>query len=530
MDVVKKPKIVQPQKGGQEAFIRSNVDVCFFGGAVAAGKTWAECALHAEPAEDSNYRAIMLRRTLGELKTAGGILDEFEKIYGNNVSITKSENPRIAFKKSGSWIECRQVADENPNKVREAFKGLQADCVCFDELTGFTFFTFNYIMSRARGTAKWTGKIRATTNPSKKHWLRIFLDWYIGPDGFISPEKSGIVRYFYLNGDKVEDVVWGDTKEEVYQKCKYAIDKTLSKMNHNVTYENLIKSFTFIGGSISENEALLSTNPDYVGNVSGKEGQALLEGNWNVDLDEVGTLPIMQSRAEEVGRNEPQIGDKTYIVADLADTGTDNCLIFVIRGLHVLDMDIIPRSTGKLNCAKIKSMARRYNVADSHILYDAQRAENYVVDYIPEAEAIYTFGKARGVYARQFCRLKDECYWRLVECINHRRISFNPEIWNKPYVHQKRKGLTVGMEFMAECNAVQFTEDAGGRKRLIDKKEMKSLLGGNSPDVLDALIFAMVPYLFTEYGNELAGTKNVDEDTYEDDSETVNIYDDSIWC
>ena len=186
-------------------FVSSSVDVVFFGGSLGGGKTAGAILASAEPMKDPLYRAVYFRRTLGELKGAGGVVDEFENLYGDAVTVTKSENPRITSKESGAWLECRQIADENPNKVRETYKGLQADAIFFEELTGFAFYTFNYLMSRARGKAKWTGKVRATTNPSKRHWVRKWCDWYIGTDGQAIEERSGVVRYFYLNGSTVDD-------------------------------------------------------------------------------------------------------------------------------------------------------------------------------------------------------------------------------------------------------------------------------------------------------------------------------------
>ena len=96
-------------------FVSSSADVVFFGGSLGGGKTAGAILASAEPAKDPLYRAVYFRRTLGELKGAGGVVDEFENLYGDAVTITKSENPRITFKESGAWLECRQIADENPN-------------------------------------------------------------------------------------------------------------------------------------------------------------------------------------------------------------------------------------------------------------------------------------------------------------------------------------------------------------------------------------------------------------------------------
>ena len=104
-------------------------------------------------------------------------------------------------------------------------------------------------MSRCRGKGKGTGKIRATTNPSRRHWLRTFLNWYIRPDGTVDPEKSGVVRYFYIYGEKVDEVAWGDTKEEFYEKAKVAIARQIASLRGKEIYKNLLKRCTFILGN-----------------------------------------------------------------------------------------------------------------------------------------------------------------------------------------------------------------------------------------------------------------------------------------
>ena len=248
-----KIKIIRPQPGGQERFCRSNVDVCFFGGVLGGGKTFGAILSIAEATLDPNFRGIFLRKTLGDLKTAGGVVDGFKEAYGPIVNVKVSENPRITYP-SGAYVEARQVQDETPSKIIETWKGVQTDFYAFEELTSYNWFTFKYLMSRCRGKGKWTGKIRATLNPKKDHWVRTWLDWYIGEDGYIMPERDGCVRYFYLNGEKVTDMVWGNSKEEVYEKCKVDIERKLSKLGGDFTYKDMIKSFVFYKGNLSENK------------------------------------------------------------------------------------------------------------------------------------------------------------------------------------------------------------------------------------------------------------------------------------
>lgn len=533
MSEAKTPRIIRPQAGGQEMFVSSSVDVVFFGGSLGGGKTAGAILASAEPMKDPLYRAVYFRRTLGELKGAGGVVDEFENLYGDAVTVTKSENPRITSKESGAWLECRQIADENPNKVRETYKGLQADAIFFEELTGFAFYTFNYLMSRARGKAKWTGKVRATTNPSKRHWVRKWCDWYIGTDGQAIEERSGVVRYFYLNGSTVDDLVWGDTKEEVYAKCRKSIDRKLKSLKGTSTYHNLIKSFTFIKGNLAENKELLKNNPDYVGSVSGDEGDALLMGSWNYDPEEENEAPIIASKARAITENDPCMNGDMWITADLADVGKDNTIILVWNGFHIIDMDVAPQTTPKGNAQHIKRMQVKHNVGNSHVIFDGTRAM-YIPDYIPDSIPFISGYRPRGLYRLNFQLLKDEVYMRLVNAINENRISMSPEIADMQYKHQKVEGqLTVLAEFVDECSVVRFNEVAGGKKRLWTKKEMNSKLGHEgSMDITDACAMRYFPCLACEYGAELEYGVSQYADDEEDDFSPfkVNIYDDSSWC
>jgi hypothetical protein len=525
----KKIKIIQPQAGGQELFVRSNVDIVIFGGTLGGGKSFGAILANAEPSLDSKYRAAFFRKTLKELKGAGSITDDFKEAFGDSITIKMSENPRITFRNSGAFIDCHQLLDETPQKIIETFKGMQIDAAFFEELTGYEFFTWNYIASRVRGKSGWSGKVRATTNPSKTHWVRKLLDWYIGPDGLVPPEKSGVVRYVYLDGTSVEDYVWGDSKEEVYLKCKPSIDRKIAKMGGVATYDNFIKSFTFILGNLAENSALLNNNPDYVGNVSGSVGEALLLGNWNSDLEVLSEQLIKPSLARKIIDNDEQRNNVKYVVADVADTGTDNTMIFVFDGFHCIDFKILQKSTPRVNCNWMQAMAAKHNIPDNHIIYDGTRAA-YVLDYIPNAICYISAYAPRGKYRREFKLRKDESYMRLVEAINGRRISIAPEVANAIYEHQKLKPISILTEFVDECECVYFNEMPDGKKRLPTKKEMNATLGsGRSMDVLDVFSMLMSAYDQYEYGCELE-RRNAYETSEKNEIDTFSVYDDSFWC
>lgn len=531
----KKVRIIKPQPGLQEKLIRSNVDVCFSGGSAGGGKTYGVCLLASESSLDPNFRGIYVRRNKGDLTTTGGVVDTFKDIFGNNASVKMSDTPRITFA-SGAYIECRQIADESYKKVSEQWKGVAADLIVMEEITGFEWTTFTYLMSRNRGRAKWSNKMRATLNPKKSHWTRIWLDWYIGPDGFIIEERDGVVRYFYMAGETVKDVVWGDTKEEVYKKCKIDIDRKLKKLGGTVTYEQMIKSFTFYQGKISENKALLANNEGYVGSIAatgGKNAQMLIEGNFNVDEHDESESPISQTAAREVFLNDKMTNGDRWVTVDLAEEGTDNFLAIAWDGFHILDVLIQGRTTPRRNAELIAMFAKQYDVGDSHIIYDAANGK-YINDYIPEAIPFISYSKTIGVYMFNFQSLKDECYDRLVKTIKEGRLSCEESVGDREYTHQKIKSeIPISTEFVEECSVVRFKTMPSGKKKLYNKKEMNAMLGkGRSMDLLDPCAMRMMPVLHINVGEELVETASArqDDDYYSPFRCNANVYTDDFWA
>lgn len=502
---------------------------------VVTHNTASAVLMCAEPSLDGRFRACFLRNNLGDLKSGGGVLDEFKKMYGEGCSIVESGDPHVDFP-SGARIDVTHIADQSLAKISQRFKGRQYDCIYFDEGTGFTWECFSYLFSRNRGIAKWTGKMRMTTNPERDHWLRIFLDWYIGADGFIIPERNGVVRYFYVYGKTVKEVAQGCTKEEVYAQCKTQIDRVLAKFNGKhgtATYLDMIKSFTFYEGKTSENRAILDKNSGYVGSIAvmgETESQKNLEGNWNVSSYEGSDNPIEYENAYRISTNDPQKNNDRWITCDLADAGEDNFLAIAWDGFHIKDILILTDTTPRMNAERLELFAIKHDVANSHIIYDAIRG-TYINDYIPDAQPYMSNHTPIGVYSRMCYNLKTEVFLRLVEAINNGYFSMDEEVANRVYEHKRlRTPISILNEFVEECMVVRFKELPSGKKQLLPKKEMNAKLGKNrSMDLLDPCAMRFLPCLEFPYGEELTKSAPQMDDIYEDDVYGSSIYDETLY-
>lgn len=535
-----KINIIRPQAGFQEQFCNTNVDFCIGGGVLGGGKSFAAVMSIAEATKDSNFRALFLRNNLDDTRASGGLLDTFDEVYGKGCRLVRSDAPRVDFP-SGARVDVTHVADQSRQKVLQRFKGRQYDFIYFDELTGFNWETFAAIYTRNRGTGKWTGKVRATTNPERDSWIRKFIDWYIGIDGFIREDRNGIVRYFYMSGETVDDVIWGDSKEEVYRKSSLQVDRMLSraigknwKSTQPDAWKSAIKSFTFYLGKMSENKAMLQGNGDYIGSVAvmgGRNSQQLLEGNWNVSPEEDLDAPILSSDANYVFLNDKQINGDRWVTCDLADTGTDNFLCLSWDGFHINDALILSQTTPRMNAERLQMFAKLHDVADNHIIYDAVRG-TYINDYIPEAVQYVSYRAPIGLFGRMAVKLKDECYLRLMEVIKRHMLSMEDEVALRVYEHMRIKdNITIQQEFLEECSVVRFKDMASGKKSLYSKKEMNQKLGkGRSMDLLDPCAMRMLPILKYNYGEELTSTALIGQEEIQDEEiETVDIFDNNTW-
>lgn len=252
-----------PQPGPQKAFNDSKADIAIMGGAAGAGKSWM---LLAEPLRYVNFEmfeAVIFRRTHPQIKSAGGLWDESSDMYRIFRARPKESTLEWLFP-SGAKLKFAHMQREED---RYAWDGSQITLIGFDQLEHFTKRQFFYMLSRNRSICPVKAHIRATCNPVTDHWLRDFIDWWIGDDGFPLYERSGMLRWFIQQDN---DLIWGETREELRERFDY-----------NVTPI----SVTFIPGKITDNKILMANSPEYLAKLQALpkvERGRLLHGNWDI--------------------------------------------------------------------------------------------------------------------------------------------------------------------------------------------------------------------------------------------------------
>ena len=270
--VTNEPKKIElkAQVGPQAEFLKCSADICFYGGGAGGGKTFALLLLPLiHLVKLVNFTCVIFRREIEQIKNGGGLWEESQKIY-NLLSKEKFAPEQVESRLTWKFLNKNKIkfAGLKEEKSKYKYQGAQIPLILFDELTHFTKSQFFYLLSRNRagGCEGINPYIRATCNPDCDSWVKDFIDWWIDEEGYIIPERCGVIRYFITDGD---NLIWGDTKEEIL-------------LNHP---ESEPLSFTFIEASVYDNKILLDNDPSYLAklkNLSHIDKMQLLYRNWKV--------------------------------------------------------------------------------------------------------------------------------------------------------------------------------------------------------------------------------------------------------
>lgn len=260
------PIVIRPQKGKQEQFLRTNADICVYGGAAGGGKSYAlllECLRHID---NPRFEAVVFRQTRPQILSAGGLFATSQEIYPL-LGATSILMPNVQWRfPSGAKVTFSHMLYE---KDKFNWQGAQIPALMFDELTQFSEGQFFYLLSRNRSACGVKPYIRATCNPDVDSWVAKFIAWWIDQQtGYPIEERSGKLRWFC----RVDGIVqWGSTPEDLVRS--FGVDPSVCK------------SVTFIASSVYDNQKLLSVNPEYLAALNSLalvERERLLNGNWRI--------------------------------------------------------------------------------------------------------------------------------------------------------------------------------------------------------------------------------------------------------
>jgi predicted phage terminase large subunit-like protein len=256
---------VKPQPR-QEQYLSTPADIAIFGGAAGGGKTWALLLEPLRHASNSEFGAVIFRRTIPEITHEGALWDESKKLYPL-LNAKANENEKQFRFPAGSRVSFSHLQREDD---KLAWKSAQIPLIEFDQLETFTASQFFYMFSRNRSMCGVRPYMRATANP-EPGWLADFLSWWIDEDGYANLERSGKIRWLVRENDQN---YWADDPE------------TLQEEHPNSTP----KSVTFILSTVYDNKILLEADPGYLANLQALDnierqrllGDGIRGGNWKI--------------------------------------------------------------------------------------------------------------------------------------------------------------------------------------------------------------------------------------------------------
>jgi len=245
---------IEPQPGPQQAFLETEADIAFYGGAAGGGKSYA---ILLDPLRNIQKKmgAIFFRKTYPMIMNLDGLWDKAEEIYGLCGAIPKPQLHEWKFKQG---LRCR-FSHLQYTKDLADHQGASYPLIYFDELTHFEEREFWSFFHQNRAVNDVPARIRATMNADSESWVFKLVSWYIKEDGYPDLKRSGVIRWFLREGD---DLLWFDKKP-----------------NNDAT------SFTFIPSNIEDNKILLKRDPAYLRKLKALpmvERERLLKGNWKI--------------------------------------------------------------------------------------------------------------------------------------------------------------------------------------------------------------------------------------------------------
>lgn len=266
------PPEVKPQPGPQHKFHASPADVVVYGGAAGGGKTWSLLVEPLRHVGKPRFGCTIFRRTYPEVTNQGGPWDESMQLYPQLGGVPRVGELSWTFP-GGARVEFGHLQYDD---TCHRWHGSQIPLIEFDELTLFTEYQFTYLLSRNRSTCGVRPYIRATCNPDAGSWVADWVRWWVDPDtGYPIPERSGVVRWFCRDGDRLlwagepDAQLWQDKDGDATERPARAIPK----------------SFTFIPARLEDNPALTTADPGYLANLMALpevERERLHGGNWKV--------------------------------------------------------------------------------------------------------------------------------------------------------------------------------------------------------------------------------------------------------
>lgn len=490
------------QKGAQERMLAQNADIVICGGSRGGSKSFSLLMETLKDIKNKNFAAVILRKEKDDLE---GLINDSEKLYTQFGKYKRAKNDQRWVFNTGGWLTFLHYSGAFAD-FKDRFQGRQYSFIGIDEITQIEYKKFKYLLTNNRNASHLKNRFWGTCNPDPDSWVRKFIDWWIGEDGLAMPERDGVVRYCFMEGDSPDSIYWGDTPEDVYLQCKHLIDPLWKESYDELGYNKItmfIKSVVFVRADLSENVKLVRSDPSYFASLAQQDEEQKmrdLQGNWNYKA--MGDDMIKLEDMEAFFDNAHQRGDNLLRAsADVALEGGDNFVMWLWEGRHIKDL-FICRMDSRTLISVIEEKLGEWGVQQSNFTYDMQGLGQFLKGFFPDA---VPFNNQASPIARSFKEekgikflykdLKSQCAWLFYDAIRNREISIDKRLLDLKFSGNGFENVPLKQILLKERKSIRGDSDYSDRGfKILPKKKAKKIVG-HSPDTVEALYYIFVFFI-----------------------------------
>lgn len=431
-----------------------------------------------------HFSAIIFRKEKDDLRN---IVKESRIIYGTDGHYNKSKDDMTWYFNYGGELKLTYF-ESAIEEFEDKYRGQQYAYIGIDEITQLEYEKFKVLVQCNRNGHGIRNRMKGTCNPDPLSWVRQFIDWWIGPDGYPIPERDGVIRYCFMDGDTPEQVIWGDTRMEVYLKAKDKIDAIRSEKDTLPPEEMYIKSVTFVRAELDDNRALLDSSPEYKANLAQQSEEKVerdLKGNWNFMA--TGDDMIKMIHLQRCFQNAQMIGDKVRrATCDVAFEGGDNLVMWLWIGYHVADI-FVCKKDAQDTVALVRAKLEEWHVLEENFVYDLNGVGQTLKGFFRRAKPFNNRQAVDDRFKGMYDNIKSQTCYLFARLVQEARISFEPEILSRKFSGKGFDGRMLRDILQQERKCIRKDEAKADQGWCIIKKEQMKKLCKHSPDFFEAL-------------------------------------------
>ncbi|MCM1066396.1 MAG: hypothetical protein NC418_02335 [Muribaculaceae bacterium] len=368
-----------PQPGLQENVCACEANVIYMCGAATMGKSFTGILMWGYRVDKKGSSGAMVSARLQDSKKGSSIFRDNELVWGTFAGCEYKTSDYPAFLWP-TWFSAWRLIHSNFNtdnppewaQFVEYAKKNQNGYQYFDEANDLPERQYHYWNSRNRDDSGVIPQSVYSFNPpeDRNHYFtrNLVNGGYIGDDWYFKPEMNGKVRYYYSPSENVDDIIWGDTPEEVAEAAHIVLtDKDRAA---GLTEVDMIRSFAAFTGEASDNRMLVaSTGGKSVANLLYSGQGDSLKGGYFGGRENT-QLNIGKQMIRAIWDNPVDEDMNMYATMDIASGTDDSAPMMIWRGMQMIDIDYFKGEPDTL-ASWIQSRLARYNVPVTNFAYDS---------------------------------------------------------------------------------------------------------------------------------------------------------------